>query len=187
MTRFRYLFFFVLLVAIVCCCKGKSDGVMSDSVVTDSLCVEESLADSLDSVCKESAGDNSTVALVRNFGSKEEALDFVGSRHLPSPVVHGNWGEYESTFIVAPTSHDCVVELWRATVDEDYATVKDGDGPVVRTKAGQPIVFSYEVPEIIPCMMVVCVNSEGLESSWVPMFSGEDGSLITDSDFVVFE
>lgn len=133
------------------------------------------------------SGDNPCVAYVSNVATKAEALQFLKDKKLPSPLVYGDWGEYESTFIVMPNTPDSRIELWNAAIDDEYNTIKDGGAPIAQASVGQPVVFSYQVPEIIPQMMVICVDMEDNESSWVPTFSGEDGSLITDSDFIRFE
>ena len=102
----------------------------------------------------------------------------------PSPAIFGSWAEYESTFVVLPAEKDSVLELWKAELDEDYTVICSGEEPVVKTAAGKPLCFSYMVPDGMPNLIVVCRKANGSVSTWVPTFSGEDGSLVTDDEFL---
>lgn len=124
------------------------------------------------------------IAWVMHAEGRQEAIDFIAGSEFPKPLIYGEWKEYESTFVVIPASSSSCLELWKSKLGDDYVSIKDGDAPIIQTAPGQPLIFSYEVPEIIPLMMVLCIEEDGKTSQWIPMFSGMDGSLITDTEYV---
>lgn len=124
------------------------------------------------------------IAWVMHAKGRQEAINYLAGRDFPEPLIYGEWKEYESTFVVIPATSSSRLELWKSKMGDNYVSVKDGDAPIIQAKAGQPLVFSYEVPEIIPLMMVVCIEDDGGTTQWIPMFSGMDGSLITDAEYV---
>lgn len=131
-----------------------------------------------------SEDDSDYYALVHHFSALNEAIEYISMMGYPAPAIYGMWGEYERTFVVLPADEDSVVELWKAGLSEEYTAVCDGDGPILQATPGKPLCFSYMVPEGAPDFIVLCRKADGSESTWVPVFSGEDGSLMTDSDFL---
>lgn len=137
--------------------------------------------DQSDSASGEYAGH---FALVAHFPDLGEAMDYIRMMDYPSPAVFGSWDEYESTFVVLPAEKDSVLEIWKPGLDEDYTVVCSGDEPLLRAASGKPLCFSYMVPEGMPNLIVVCRKADGAVATWVPTFSGMDGSLMTDDEFL---
>ena len=81
---------------------------------------------------------------------------------------------------------DSVLELWHTTLDKEFNIICKGEKPIVQGTYGQPLCFSYSIPngDSIPPYIIVCRKSNGVASSWVPGFNEMDGSLKTDSDFI---
>ena len=123
-------------------------------------------------------------ALVTHFSSLKEGMEYIQSMGYPTPVIHGMWEEHEMTFVVLPAEDDSVVELRHTELNGRFQVVPTGEKPIVQGTPGKPLCFSYAVSEGVPSYIVVCRKANGKESTWVPQFSGRDGSLMTDSDFI---
>ena len=123
-------------------------------------------------------------ALVTHFSSLKEGMEYIQSMGYPTPVIHGMWEEHEMTFVVLPAEDDSVVELRHTELNGRFQVVPNGEKPIVQGTPGKPLCFSYAVSEGVPSYIVVCRKANGKESTWVPQFSGRDGSLMTDSDFI---
>lgn len=123
-------------------------------------------------------------AMVTYFLDLPDAMKYISDMGYSQPAIYGMWSEDERTFVVLPAEENCVVELWRAGLDEQSNVICIGDNPIVKGTPGKPLCFSYMVPEGIPDYMVVCRKPNGVASSWTPMFDGRDGSLMTNSDFI---
>ena len=135
-------------------------------------------------------GGNSEIPVVAKVAmckSRSEGLAMVASDKLPDPFIYGAWDEGEQTFVVIPQKEGVHLELWSAKLDEtSYDVVLDGTAPLAKARKGQPLCFSYILPDGMPTLMVIAVDESGYQSAWVPQISGEDGSLLTDSEFVAY-
>lgn len=137
--------------------------------------------DQSDNISSESAD---YFALVTFFTDLNEAMEYINMMGYPLPAIYGMWKENEHTFVVLPAESNSVVELWRAELDEEYNVICAGEEPIIKGSPGKPLCFSYMVPEGMPSYIVVCRKEDGTISTWTPVFSGMDGSLVTDSDFL---
>lgn len=121
-------------------------------------------------------------ALVTSYRGRQNAIEYLSFMDCPSPWFYGIWNEYEITFVIVPAEEDSVLELWNARLDEDNNVVKNEF--LLLLDFGMPLVLSYIPPDGLPEYVVVCRKSDGSTASWIPQFSGRDGSLVTDSDFI---
>ena len=124
--------------------------------------------------------------MVTYFPDLAEAMRYISDMGYPQPALYGNWAEGERTFVVLPAEDDSVLELWHTTLDKEFNIICKGEKPIVQGTHGQPLCFSYSIPngDSIPPYIIVCRKSNGVASSWVPGFNEMDGSLKTDSDFI---
>ena len=124
--------------------------------------------------------------MVTYFPDLAEAMRYISDMGYPQPALYGNWAEGERTFVVLPAEDDSVLELWHTTLDKDFDIICKGAKPIVQGTHGQPLCFSYSIPngDSIPPYIIVCRKSNGVASSWVPGFNEMDGSLKTDMDFI---
>ena len=124
--------------------------------------------------------------MVTYFPDLAEAMRYISDMGYPQPALYGNWAEGERTFVVLPAEDDSVLELWHTTLDKEFNIICKGEKPIVQGTYGQPLCFSYSIPngDSIPPYIIVCRKSNGVASSWVPGFNEMDGSLKTDSDFI---
>ena len=124
--------------------------------------------------------------MVTYFPDLAEAMRYISDMGYPQPALYGNWAEGERTFVVLPAEDDSVLELWHTTLDKEFNIICKGEKPIVQGTHGQPLCFSYSIPngDSIPPYIIVCRKSNGVASSWVPGFNEMDGSLKTDMDFI---
>ena len=124
--------------------------------------------------------------MVTYFPDLAEAMRYISDMGYPQPALYGNWAEGERTFVVLPAEDDSVLELWHTTLDKDFDIICKGAKPIVKGTHGQPLCFSYSIPngDSIPPYIIVCRKSNGVASSWIPGFNEMDGSLKTDMDFI---
>ena len=124
--------------------------------------------------------------MVTYFPDLAEAMRYISDMGYPKPALYGNWAEGERTFVVLPAEDDSVLELWHTTLDKDFDIICKGAKPIVQGTHGQPLCFSYSIPngDSIPPYIIVCRKSNGVASSWIPGFNEMDGSLKTDMDFI---
>ena len=124
--------------------------------------------------------------MVTYFPDLAEAMRYISDMGYPQPALYGNWAEGERTFVVLPAEDDSVLELWHTTLDKEFDIICKGEKPIVQGTHGQPLCFSYSIPngDSIPPYIIVCRKSNGVASSWVPGFNEMDGSLKTDMDFI---
>lgn len=124
--------------------------------------------------------------MVTYFPDLAEAMRYISDMGYPQPALYGNWAEGERTFVVLPAEDDSVLELWHTTLDKEFDIICKGEKPIVQGTYGQPLCFSYSIPngDSIPPYIIVCRKSNGVASSWVPGFNEMDGSLKTDMDFI---
>ena len=124
--------------------------------------------------------------MVTYFPDLAEAMRYISDMGYPQPALYGNWAEGERTFVVLPAEDDSVLELWHTTLDKEFDIICKGEKPIVKGTHGQPLCFSYSIPngDSIPPYIIVCRKSNGVASSWVPGFNEMDGSLKTDMDFI---
>ena len=124
--------------------------------------------------------------MVTYFPDLAEAMRYISDMGYPQPALYGNWAEGERTFVVLPAEDDSVLELWHTTLDKEFDIICKGEKPIVQGTHGQPLCFSYSIPngDSIPPYIIVCRKSNGVASSWIPGFNEMDGSLKTDMDFI---
>lgn len=126
-------------------------------------------------------------ARVNVFETKGEGVNYLKSIGYAIPMMYGEWKDMEKTFVAIPASKRYTLEIWKVTVDEEYTCVLDGDSPLMRGEPGNAICFSYLPPEIIPTLGIICRDGFKIISSWIPSFSGMDGSLVTTDEFILAE
>ena len=122
--------------------------------------------------------------MVTYFPDLAEAMRYISDMGYPQPAVSGNWAEGESTFVVLPAENNSVLELWRAEYGEEHELVCAGEKPIVEAAPGKPLCFSHMATVGNAKYMVICRKSGGSMSSWAPLFDTNDGSMITDMDFI---
>ncbi|MBO7764079.1 MAG: hypothetical protein J6S16_03970 [Bacteroidales bacterium] len=123
-------------------------------------------------------------ALVSAYFNMREAMEYISFMGYPTPAVYGTWGEYDRTFVVLPGKEDTVLEIWDVELNGEFVVIPSGEKPIIKANPGQPLCFSYMPPEGMPGLIVVCRKANGDIDTWVPVFSGMDGSLMTDDQFV---
>ncbi len=127
-------------------------------------------------------------ANVEVFKTLPDAINSLAYRRYPAPVTYGERTGYESVFIVIPESDTYTLELWRVETNQEGEVILGAEAPLAIAMTGFPLCFSYCPPEIVPSMAVLCKNSDGVViSSWIPTFSGKDGSLITTREFQPYQ
>ena len=122
--------------------------------------------------------------MVTYFPDLAEAMRYISDMGYPQPALSGNWAEGESTFVVLPAESNSVLELWHAEYGEEHELVCAGEKPIVEAAPGKPLCFSHMATVGDAKYMVVCRKSNGSMSSWAPQFDTNDGSMITDMDFI---
>jgi hypothetical protein len=122
--------------------------------------------------------------MVTYFPDLAEAMRYASDMGYPQPALYGNWADGESTFVVLPAENTSVLELWRAEYGEEHELVCAGEKPIVVAAPGKPICFSHMATVGDAKYMVICRKSGGSMSSWAPLFDTNDGSMITDMDFI---
>ena len=124
--------------------------------------------------------------MVTYFTDLAEAMRYISDMGYPQPAIYGTWQANDRTFVVLPAEDDSVLELWHTTLDKEFDIICKGEKPIVQGTHGQPLCFSYSIPngDSIPPYIIVCRKSNGVASSWVPGFNEMDGSLKTDMDFI---
>lgn len=127
---------------------------------------------------------NGYMAKVAIYSSKDKALDKLTQLNQIEPVYYGHWYEGEQTVIVIPATKRHHLEIWSADFDDKYGVIATGTKPLAQAIPGQPLCFSYIVPDGMPSLIVICTDKDGYKASWVPAISGRDGSLVTDSEFI---
>lgn len=124
-------------------------------------------------------------AEVQFFNTRNEGIQFLAAAGYYTPSLYGAWDSWDMTFVVIPNSENYTLEIWNAALDKNYNIVPQGFSPLLQGNPGQPICFSYMVPEGAPALIVACREGPDVISTWIPSFSGEDGSLITTDDFIL--
>lgn len=122
--------------------------------------------------------------MVTYFPDLAEAMRYISDMGYPKPALSGNWAEGESTFVVLPAESNSVLELWHAEYGEEHELVCAGEKPIVEAAPGKPLCFSHMATVGNAKYMVICRKSNGSMSSWAPQFDTNDGSMITDMDFI---
>lgn len=134
-------------------------------------------------------GSGSTTALsdpfsafVMHFADMDTADYFANNAYLTN-VVKSDATSGETAFLIVPCNRLTRIDLASAEVDS-YGNVSEGSEWYFMGEVGQPLLFSYTVPEGIPSVVVVAVDEVGRRNYWTPVFSGEDGSLISSDAFI---
>ena len=152
------------------------------SLIKSELKVVDSERESLSG---KSFAPNESHALVQCFNTKSEGLQYLAEAGCYMPSLYGKWESWDMTFVVIPNSDDYTLEIWSAGLDRDYNITPQGFVPLFKGEPGKPICFSYMVPEGVPSLIIACRDGNEVISTWVPSFSGEDGSLLTTKEFVL--
>ena len=94
----------------------------------------------------------------------------------------------DTAILVIPLLDDCNIEVYEAELNENFEVVpkRGNPGAVIAEGDHGGLLFWCRVPEGIPAVVVVLCTKEG-EHFWSPAFSGFDGSLITNEEFIPFE
>ncbi|MGI6782859.1 MAG: hypothetical protein ACOX5A_01420 [Aminivibrio sp.] len=127
------------------------------------------------------------VAKVKDFPGGEGVAEFLES--LEGVEIAAAFVPYDyadTAIVVVPLSEGSTVELYGALLDEEYRVVPDREDMLANAPAGWGLPFWCIVPEGIPNMVVVVTDAEGNEYTWFPFYSGEDGSFVTDEEFIPF-
>lgn len=124
-------------------------------------------------------------AKVQYFSTKAEGLQYLAEAGCYTPSLYGKWEDWDLTFVIMPNSENYTLEIWNAGLDMDYNITPQGFAPLMQGEPGKPICFSYMVSEGVPSLIIACKEDSNVISTWVPTFSGEDGSLVTSEYFVL--
>lgn len=135
-----------------------------------------------------------SVAKVNAFPNGEGLEEFLGGIDSSKISRAERSGDYDDTaVVVVPLLKDCYIYFYGATLNENFEVVPDRNNPIDFITEGATdhgILFWCSVPEGIPAIVVVLSVEEGENSRsehfWSPAFSGLDGSLVTNDEFVPF-
>ena len=100
--------------------------------------------------------------------------------------------EYDDTAIViVPLVKDCNIMIYGAVMNDNFEVAPDRESPVIAEGAmDSGLLFWCRVPEGIPAVVTVLYVKEGenlrTEHFWSPAFSGFDGSLVINNEFISF-
>ncbi|MDI9370693.1 MAG: hypothetical protein QM446_07220 [Synergistota bacterium] len=114
-----------------------------------------------------------------------EFFDTIDDSKITPVFPAQEWGD--TVVLVMPLCDDCTVSVYMAVLDDDYRPVPDRDDLILTGPVGWGVPYWCMIPEGAPGTIVVLTDGEGEEHMWVPAYSGEDGSLITDQKFVPFD
>jgi hypothetical protein len=136
------------------------------------------------------------VAVFPNGEGLEEFLKTIDTSKMirveqPDGLVH------PIAVVVVPLPEDSHVEVYKAEIDEETFEVRPRHGEygelrelVAQGFPGNSLLFWCHIPGSIPDVVVVVytLDEEGgpMEHYWPPDFSGYDGSLVTNDEFIAF-
>lgn len=127
------------------------------------------------------------VAKVKDFPGGEGLAEFLESPEGVEIAAAYVSDEYSDTAIVViPLSEGSTVELYGAQMNEKYEIIPDRENMIANAPAGWGLPFWCIVPEGMPNLVVVVTDADGNEYTWYPFYSGEDGSFVTDEEFIPF-
>ena len=134
-----------------------------------------------------SAASAAPVAKVKAFPNGEGLEEFLNSIDGSRIIRVEKSGESGDTAILAvPMAEGYRIAVYGAGLNENFEVVPHYDEKICEVKEGYWILFRCVVPEGMPTTVVVVKDMEGKEHFWSPAFSGIDGSLITNGEFVPF-
>ena len=100
----------------------------------------------------------------------------------------------DTAILIVPLSEGCYIEVYEAELNENFEVIPKRGQPgnvVAESPPGHGLLFWSRVPEGIPAVVAVLNVKEGerswSEHWWSPAFSGVDGSLVTNDEFITFE
>jgi len=97
----------------------------------------------------------------------------------------------DTAIVIVPLVKDCNIMIYGAVMNDNFEVIPDRDSPVIAEGAmDSGLLFWCSVPEGIPAVVAVLYLKEGenhlKEHFWSPAFSGFDGSLVTNEEYVSF-
>lgn len=127
------------------------------------------------------------VAKVKDFPGGEGVAEFLENLEGVEIAAAYVQNEYSDTAIVViPLSEGSTVELYGALLNEEYEIIPDREDMIANAPTGWGLPFWCIVPEGMPNVVVMVTDADGNEYTWYPFYSGEDGSFITDEEFIPF-
>ena len=130
------------------------------------------------------------VAKVAAFEGGEGLEEFLSGMDSSKISRAERAGDYDDTAVVViPLLEDCSIEIYEAELNENFEVIpkRGNPGDVIAEGAmDHGLLFWCTVPEGIPAVVVVLCTKEG-EHFWSPAFSGFDGALVTNDEFIPFE
>ena len=95
--------------------------------------------------------------------------------------------------VVVPLLKNCYIEVYEAEFNENFEVIPKRGNPgdvIAEGASDHGLLFWCRVPEGMPAVVAVLYVKEGerswSEHWWFPAFSGFDGSLVTNEEFVSF-
>ena len=126
------------------------------------------------------------VARVTAFPGGDGLEDFLinegGRAHGPEDM------DGPDVIVIKPLLSHSTVSLYNTEMNDEFKLVHKGEPfAVAELTEGEKYVFRTTVPEGMPNLMVCVTGEQGRDYFWTPAFSGEDGSLITNEEFIPWE
>ena len=126
------------------------------------------------------------VAMVRVFSGGEGLEDFLmdegGRTHGPEDM------DGTDAVVVQPLSSRATVSLYRTELNDEFKLVHTGEPfAAARLAKSEKYLFRTTIPEGMPNLLVCVTDEQGQNHFWAPAFSGMDGSLLTDEEFIPWE
>ena len=134
------------------------------------------------------------VAKVNAFPNGEGLEEFLSGMDSSKISRAKRLSDYDDTaVVVVPLLKDCYIEIYETELNDNFEIIPKRGNPgdvIAEGAADRGLLFWCRVPEGMPAVVAVLYVKEG-ESSWSehwwsPAFSGFDGSLVTDEEFVSF-
>lgn len=128
------------------------------------------------------------VARVKDFPGGDGVAAFLDTIGREGVLVDDNHpiGENAAIF-VAPKFPESAVGVYECTMDENFKPVPNYDKPMIQGRAGFSLLFYCNVAEGMPSTIVVVTEPDGFDYYWAPAYSGVDGSLVTNDEFVPWQ